>query len=254
MILDKNKLLNTGYLTFNLKDIDESLYNDSKDFFKKETLLSWIDSYRFDSGMFNPYGYDDNQYLEFVKSNLHNVRCTIEGHNSVDQRVNVQLKIYGTYTQIRENIPFLMEHKRNTFQHWYWGEGKLVSRPESIELLTNIYNKIPATIYDDDIINRELFFREIVHGTTVTLYTKDDFIVNHSDGDDTKRLCVFLMYLNDDYQPGYGGEIKVNGNIIEPKFGNIVILDFTQNNPLHEVLKVENEDFYRYALIKFFYK
>lgn len=63
------------------------------------------------------------------------------------------------------------------------------------------------------------------------------------------------MYLNDDWENGYGGEIVVNNEItIPPLFGNIVILDFTQNNINHEVLNVIKENFERYAIIKFFYK
>ena len=63
------------------------------------------------------------------------------------------------------------------------------------------------------------------------------------------------MYLNDDWESGYGGEIVVNEEItIPPLFGNIVILDFTENNIEHEVPKVINENFERFAIIKFFYK
>lgn len=254
MLLDKDKLLNTGYLTFNLKDIDESSYDNSKDFFKKDSLLKCIDSFRFDSGMINPRGYNDTEYKEFINSNLNGVSSHIEISNNFNNMLNMHLKLHGNYNDIKENIKFLKDLKRNTFQQWYYGEGNLFSNPQSNELLTTIYTKIPATLYNTDIEDRETFFNRLVHGTSISLYTKGDFIVNHDDGIDKNRLCVFLMYLNDDYQSGYGGEIKINDTIIEPIFGNIVILDFTKNNPMHEVLKVLNDDFHRYAIIKFFYK
>ena len=40
MILDKDKLFETGYLSFNLKDLDEELFDDIQSQFTNDTLKS----------------------------------------------------------------------------------------------------------------------------------------------------------------------------------------------------------------------
>ena len=87
------------------------------------------------------------------------------------------------------------------------------------------------------------------------MYLQDGYITPHEDGYDEGRLCVMLMYMNEDYDYGYGGEIIVNGELtVEPKEGNIVILDFLHNNIEHEVLPIIKNGFERFAFIKFFYE
>ena len=86
-------------------------------------------------------------------------------------------------------------------------------------------------------------------------YTKNNFIELHQDGYVEGRLCVILIYLNDDYKEGYGGELVINkSNIVKPEFGNIVILDFTKNNVYHSVNSVLDDNFKRFAFIRFFYQ
>ena len=63
-----------------------------------------------------------------------------------------------------------------------------------------------------------------------------------------------LLYLNDDWKEGDGGELVIKNNgketIVLPKLGNYAVLDFTKNNVTHEVLKVNN-DFKRFSYIHF---
>ena len=49
MILDKKLLIEKGYLTFNLKDLDENLFNEFKKELTKEYLRSRIATLRVDS-------------------------------------------------------------------------------------------------------------------------------------------------------------------------------------------------------------
>jgi hypothetical protein len=41
---------------------------------------------------------------------------------------------------------------------------------------------------------------------------------------------------------------------VTPIFGNVAILDFTANNPIHSVNQVLDDDFKRFAFLKFFFK
>lgn len=255
MILNKEQLISNGYLTFNVRDIDESLYIRSKEFFTKEFLFSQINALRFDSGFYDLYESNIKSYKNYIETTIRSFGIdTIQTQFNGSPDFNVHITLKGTYDNLKNSLKFLKKIKTNTFQHWYFGEPNLHKFIDVYSLIYDIYDKIPKSLYINDIANVEKYQKSITDNTNISLYTKDDFIRNHNDGLDPNRLCVFLMYLNDDYKPGVGGEIKIGDTIVEPIFGNIVILDFTQNNPLHEVLPVLNDDFYRYALIKFFYK
>ena len=49
MILNKKLLTERGYLTFNLKELDEELYNEFKKTYTKEFLNKKIKIFRFDT-------------------------------------------------------------------------------------------------------------------------------------------------------------------------------------------------------------
>ena len=111
---------------------------------------------------------------------------------------------------------------------------------------------------------REFYSNQYVFGPpafNISIYNNGCFIKNHKDGydNDDKRLCVIILYLNKDYEKGMGGELIIsdenNNKIeIEPKFGNIAILDFITGNLEHEVKKVTSDIFNRKALIAFIMK
>ena len=48
MVLDKKKLINDGFLSFNLKDVDEGLHNELYNKFNKSDKLSSINRLRYD--------------------------------------------------------------------------------------------------------------------------------------------------------------------------------------------------------------
>jgi Rps23 Pro-64 3,4-dihydroxylase Tpa1-like proline 4-hydroxylase len=58
-----------------------------------------------------------------------------------------------------------------------------------------------------------------------------------------------LLYLNEDWKPGMGGELfcinsKGKEIVVEPKIGTCVVLDFDKN-PLHEVKVVTEKNYLR---------
>lgn len=89
-----------------------------------------------------------------------------------------------------------------------------------------------------------------------TLYEDGHFIENHVDGLNPGRVCGLIIYLSDEaeYNDG-GGEIIITTNSnekieVKPVLGNFALLDFTQNNPEHEVKPVKN-GFKRYSALTF---
>ena len=265
MILDKKLLTKQGYLNFNLKDLNENLFNEFKEQLTQKYLRTKINVLRADSIILE-------KNLSKVKeiNDKFNVRVEeriIEQNDS--SYLKLQSKYYGNIDNLKEINQLLasidLTHTTSIGgggQVWLYGSypDKITSKNNLTE---SLYLQTVVELYKDDIINHNEFKRKKSHsmdpyigaGTDITLYLKDNYISPHEDGIDGNRLCVLLMYLNDDWENGDGGEIVVNEEItIPPLFGNVVILDFTQNNINHEVLKVINENFERYAIIKFFYK
>ena len=267
MILDKKLLIEKGYLTFNLKDLDENLFNEFKKELTKEYLRSRIAILRVDSVILDK----DVSKLKEIEDKF-KVRCDerLEILSSINKTTKAMNKYHGKLDILKEvdkyitSIDYSRTNEALGGQAWMYGNF-----PESYysynNLIESLYFQTVTELYKEEIINHEEFKPKSLNdvhgkphisaGTDITLYVKDNYISGHADGIDGDRLCVLLMYLNDDWENGYGGEIIVNDEVtVPPLFGNIVILDFTENNIEHEVLKVLNESFERYAIIKFFYK
>jgi len=88
-----------------------------------------------------------------------------------------------------------------------------------------------------------------------TMYNKMCYINPHYDGFSDNKLCTILIYLNEDYKDGYGGELVINNKTkIIPDLGRIVVIDLSKANPNHEVTEVLDGSFKRCALQTLFFK
>jgi Rps23 Pro-64 3,4-dihydroxylase Tpa1-like proline 4-hydroxylase len=82
------------------------------------------------------------------------------------------------------------------------------------------------------------------------MYNKQCYINPHQDGLNKNKLCNILLYLNEDYKDGYGGELVINNNVvIKPEFGTLAVLDFTTINPNHSVTEVLDDKFKRFSIV-----
>jgi hypothetical protein len=86
-------------------------------------------------------------------------------------------------------------------------------------------------------------------------YNKDCEIKLHDDGKPVNRICVFLFFLNTEWDSENGGHLilhtKDNDTIkINPVFPNFVVLD-SDINLFHEVEKVKNG--IKYNIVSFFH-
>lgn len=262
-ILDKDKLLTDGYLTFNLKEVDNFLYDELYKNFNKETFLNEPFTFRYDGCLKVPKNSkikdDINNYLYKIltKFNLESDSKIYINANSDDnenEEIGLSLRVKGNYDSLKRFEKITNKFKYRTSQSWYF--FSVIDNDKLNEILSDIYFKTIYDLYLEDIVNKTNYQQiSISNGTDLTLYTKNNFIEPHEDGYVEGRLCVVLIYLNDDYQDGYGGELVINESIIvKPEFGNVVILDFTKNNVNHEVVRVIDDNFKRFASIKFFYK
>jgi hypothetical protein len=259
MILDKEKLSKDGYLYFNLKDIDNNLYNELYNNFNKNIAIDKIDSLRYngnicisDAGFLieNIDSYFNNLLIEYNLSYNTDIQYHLHPTDN-PTHVSLSLNLRGSYNSLNQIETKLKNISSSISQIWYYGQNGYSNKINDI--LSKIYQKIIIELYSNYISNKENYCNTISNGTELTLYRKDNFIELHKDGYVKGRLCVILIYLNDDYNDTFGGELILNNsNVIEPKFGNVTILDFTENNVLHSVNSVLNDNFKRFAFIKFF--
>lgn len=91
----------------------------------------------------------------------------------------------------------------------------------------------------------------IGHNTVnLTHFNKDCFINGHADGGGRQMLCNILIYLNEDWQEGYGGELVIQEKYEQPPiFGNFAVIDFKDVNPMHAVTPIKSDNFHRYTIL-----
>ena len=260
MILDKDKLFETGYLSFNLKDLDEELFDDIQSQFTNDTLKKFINNYRFDATIPSkalPYMFE-----ELIEKNFNLDSIQIQSNVHEKTQTKFRGNFQGKLSELKKLDEYLSEYTWiKDGQQWFHGPLDIYGKTAKQELIGSLYNTTIKKLYKDYIKNTEDYSDDyngpnnIIRSTDVTMYLQDGYITPHEDGYDEGRLCVMLMYMNEDYDYGYGGEIIVNGELtVEPKEGNIVILDFLHNNIEHEVLPIIKNGFERFAFIKFFYE
>ena len=135
------------------------------------------------------------------------------------------------------------------WQFWYAEQNlnKHLSVTEIEYLKDEIFRDLIKQCYPSDLYNIDSCH------LSYTMYNKQCYINKHQDGLSPHKICNILLYLNEDYKDGYGGELVINGNVvIKPEFGTLAVLDFTTANPMHEVREVLDDNFKRFAILTSF--
>jgi Rps23 Pro-64 3,4-dihydroxylase Tpa1-like proline 4-hydroxylase len=212
----KEKLFETGYISFNLKDFDEKLYD----------VLT-----------------EDFPINELVPQRFENLRASI-----------IELKRKSPYKNNTTKIPFeeleiikedILENyndgiNNSVDQIWYW-TPPIVSNKS----FNGILQPLMQYFYDYDMKECQ---------SDITMYNDGCYLLNHKDAQneitERKGHCVILIYLSTDYETGKGGELIIGNDLeVEPIFGNVAIMDFTKHNPEHAVRKVNGYN--RFCYINF---
>jgi len=130
------------------------------------------------------------------------------------------------------------------WQVWYQDTNLRTKISEDeYNFIRDVFSKILEDTYPTDSYDKNFFIN-------CTMYNKLCYINTHQDGTGGSRLTNVLIYLNDDYIDGMGGEIIINNNVkVNPELGKVAIIDFSENNPQHEVTEVLDDTFRRITLI-----
>lgn len=187
-----------------------------------------------------------------LKKNIHYVKDSAADKTELKYRFDFSGGPTYTDNMIKwDAIKAREEHIEKNGYHTFQRFWEYTINDENI---TKFFDKISVAIGNSLYPKYNITLNDLDSRGRYMLYENGDFIKAHEDGFDARRLCVVLLYLNDDWKEGDGGELVIKNNgketIVLPKLGNYAVLDFTKNNVTHEALKVNN-DFKRFSYIHF---
>lgn len=259
-------LIKDGYISFNLKDYSEDLYNNLRAAIPYQTQVDTLNPHlcsfflcaHFEnlsvSDFFNKFeSMMDGEEL-YLESNDY-----LAHKNKAIDKSSVGNANYIEMSFLFNNFEILKKVKNTIFsnfdfkqdQSWFHTSPFRPNEhsPQIYSTIHTILQNVIQFYYPEDISN---YFHKDNYSATLTAFPNGSLIQPHKDGENSDRLAVILIYLNDNWKSEYGGQIVLEKDkIVEPEFGNIALLDFTNNNIHHEVLRVNTEDMLRYAIVSF---
>ena len=225
----KQKLRTTGYCHFHISEFDEK-YEEG---FKKYAI-----------------GNDDSEYKKLMSG----VRLDITNRELLSDMIisdmfdsNGNSKMYnaGTFEEGERIKDYIRNThlKEDIFQLWHWNAGD--SKMEVENHYKPYFEKFARYFYDVDT------FQQLKFNSQFTMYSNRCFLQNHKDGKVDGRLCVVLIYLNEEYDKTNGGLLILNSNEeVLPKIGNVAILDLGEFDIEHQVTEVVGNK-NRYCVLSF---
>ena len=124
------------------------------------------------------------------------------------------------------------------------------------EIIGRLHNNVIADFQKNFVKHYypEKTFGNFLNDIRLQFYDKDCLIDLHDDGQPHNRICVFLYFLNNEWNESNGGHLilhDLNGNDIKvnPVFPNFVVLD-SDKNLFHEVKKVNSG--IKYNIVSFY--
>lgn len=244
--MDTN-IIKDGYFIGNIKELiskeQNSIILDKASLLKTSHQNKFKSDYRFDYVTNERKNNQRGEYFHEVDFDTKTELLQAKENRMHELRSNPDVDI----TQSFWEYPSCILSGENDEEEVYESRIKTGSTKK---IISNICLEIVNNVYD----NHTNFETNL---GWLTLFEKEDLITPHRDGQNPGRVCAILLYLNDDWKEGDGGELviidKQNEKIkIPPTFGTTVVLDFTleENNLSHAVLPIQG-DFKRWAFIDF---
>ena len=246
-MINKNQLADYGFTQFNIKDVDESLYNQLWDLIEdgaekyQENLIivrtSFLESFNELSDIHELLGNESDYQIEMLDYD--------ERDNGRLTKLTVIFNSHELATEFKERV----HQPHRTFeQFWFYNMGL----PEETKpIVHKIFTKIIDEVYNKKLLADKLTYE-------FTWYGKDCIISSHEDvwsGDlpDPMKQCSILLYLNKhSYEEENGGYLCVDNdkNKVYPKFGNVAMLEYNHIAQEHRVEPPKME-YGRYGFLSF---
>ncbi len=226
----KYKLRTKGYCNFHISEFDE----------------------KYEDGL-RMHSINDTNQLKY-RNLMSGVRLDVTNRELIDDIIlsdlfdeNGNSKMYkaGSYEEAERIKNYIRSTylKEDIFQIWHWNASDDAMKVENY--YKPYFDKMARYFYDVD-ASKKLKFN-----SQFTMYSNKCFLQNHKDGKVDGRLCVILLYLNEEYNESNGGLLVLNTNeAVLPKIGNIAVLDLGEFDIEHEVTEVIGEQ-NRYCVLSF---
>jgi len=216
-IVLKEQLFKDGFVSFSLKEFDNSLYNKLKVLFPIGNLKPEMFS---------------------------NLKHSIIGIEHPYSNPTLMNKSLIDLEKIKYDI--IEKYEYSCDQLWYFDWPYDIKSEKTP--YTEIVKPIFEYFYDKECLGAN---------SQVTMYNDGCYLKNHTDGNGGytgDRHCAILIYLSTEYEKGKGGEMvlskdKTEEVWVEPIYGNVAIFDFTKHDIWHRVEKVK--EYNRYCFINF---
>jgi hypothetical protein len=165
----------------------------------------------------------------------------------------------GSYEKLTVLRKWLVDnYKTSIFQMWYEIGLQNIQNPTAVDVtkiheeLTKIYLELYGDLEEVQNFGREYNPKENLTQTfRLQVYEEGCFISPHRDGGDGH--CSMLLYTNEDYVEGMGGELvcidirpgrRKKEITVPPTIGTLAIVDF-KSNPSHAVNVIKEKDWMR---------
>lgn len=233
----KKELFQKGWLEFNLKDLSKELYTQFNDIVGDEnSLVSYINEYRISKTMSE---LSIEEFVKLYKDKYTDWDTTFEGkqytNKLVDQATHprhINGLFFGEYQRLMEVKNWLHDEIDGELGS-SWAQFTQMNE-SNFPNMKSIFRKIVEYFYEDTPYKID----ENRFGINLTCYTEKDVLPPHTDSDAEDKMAVVLIYANRVWNSEQGGQLKIGDYIVEPEFGKVIILENTENNPEHEVLRL----------------
>lgn len=207
-LLEANeKLHSIGYCDFDLKDFSEDFYNE---------ILNI------------KYNTSDKNYL----NNFNCVRFDYhDGKNDIHLN---DRRLFENFEQAHNNVQEILKEYDYEFISQVWLQSE--STPSYQHIFYSILNHFYGQTEKD-----------FNFGLQWTCYSENCFLKDHNDGqgDEYQNTCAILIYLNDEWEEAWGGNLILRNTKntndkhiaykVVPNFGKVAIIDLATFDTSHAV-------------------
>jgi len=249
----KEQLFETGYCSFNIKDMNEELYNTLSDKLGDgaHTLNHHIRYIR--AKWLQPLGTENDwkTILDFAPNTKHHFNVTSPAPSDDTKHLIETTIEYENHEDGVRYCENLESNELNEFQQlWMFGQPK--APIEIKKEIHSIFSEIVDKFYNKEVKNDKITYE-------FTWYRKDGIIYSHTDtaqgGDvmpDPVMECSILLYLNKNYDKSHRGEFIADYGkyVLYPEFGNIALVDYNHRAIEHRV-EPPTHEYGRYGILSF---
>lgn len=178
-------------------------------------------------------------------------------HNPNDESAHESLwYIRGSYEKLTILRKWLVDnYKKSIYQMWYEIPLQNIINPSGVDVtkihqeLTKIYLELYGDLEEVQNFGKEYNSEESLQQTfRLQVYEEGCSLSPHTDGAPAAH-CSMLLYTNEDYVEGMGGELvcidtKGKEITVPPTIGTLAIIDFKED-PSHSVNVIKEKDWMR---------